>query len=145
MECNKDIWQKAKERGLIDPQPIREPVRWVCRHDFEPSELQVIERMAMAFKWFWMDELEESHKETKRALALIGDKDAPVRFMNNLIEKASRYMDRMGAEPDVYFFDESLGLTEKDLKRWAKVSKAFEKAHEKERKRLKKEWKIYGK
>lgn len=63
---------------------------------FNDAELQVIERMAMAFELAVNDgDPEQCATETKRAIALIDAKESPAEFIKNIREKAGEYADRM--------------------------------------------------
>lgn len=59
---------------------------------FNDAELQVIERMAMAFELAVTDgDPEQCDIETRRAIALIDVKENPQEFINNIITKAGSY------------------------------------------------------
>lgn len=62
---------------------------------FNDAELQVIERMAMAFELAVSDgDPEQCATETRRALALIDAKENPAEFIKNIREKAGSYAAR---------------------------------------------------
>lgn len=62
---------------------------------FDDAELQVIERMAMAFELAVNDgNPEQCAIETKRAIALIDAKEEPAKFIKNIREKAGKYADK---------------------------------------------------
>lgn len=59
---------------------------------FNPGELQAIERMAMAFELAVTNgDPEKCAIETKRAIALIDAKRNPAKFIRQIIEKARQY------------------------------------------------------
>ena len=62
---------------------------------FNDAELQVIERMAIAFELALNDDNpEQCAIETKRAMALIDAKEEPTKFIKNIREKAGKYADK---------------------------------------------------
>lgn len=62
------------------------------RNQFNDAELQVIERMAMAFELAVTDgNAKQCDIETRRAIALIDAKENPQEFINNIITKAGNY------------------------------------------------------
>lgn len=59
---------------------------------FNDAELQVIERMAMAFELAVTDgDPEQCDIETRRAMALIDAKENPQEFIGHIIKKSGSY------------------------------------------------------
>lgn len=64
----------------------------MAQRQFNPAELQVIERMAMAFELAITNgDPEKCATETRRAIALIDAKENPAEFIRRIIEKARQY------------------------------------------------------
>ena len=64
----------------------------MVQKQFNDAELQVIERMAMAFELAVNDgDSEQCAIETRRAIALIDAKENPAEFIKNIREKAGEY------------------------------------------------------
>lgn len=66
------------------------------KNQFNKAELQVIDRMAMAFRLAVLgDDPKQCSIETERAIALIYAKKNPGEFIENIKAKASRYVERI--------------------------------------------------
>lgn len=64
----------------------------MAQEQFNPAELQAIERMAMAFELAVTDgDPDKCAIETRRAIALIDAKENPTEFIRQIIEKARQY------------------------------------------------------
>lgn len=64
----------------------------MARDRFNAGELQVIERMAMAFELAITNgDPNQCAIETRRAIALIDAKENPTEFIRRIIEKARQY------------------------------------------------------
>lgn len=62
---------------------------------FNDAELQVIERMAMAFERAIIHDWDEHQLNIARTIALISAKENPDEFIKNIKEKAGSYADRV--------------------------------------------------
>lgn len=65
------------------------------REQFNDAELQVIERMAMAFECAMIYDWDDYQIELQRTIALISNKENPAEFIKNIREKAGKYADRV--------------------------------------------------
>ena len=62
------------------------------QEQFNGAELQIIERMAMAFELAVTNgDPDKCATETRRAIALIDAKENPTEFIRQIIEKARQY------------------------------------------------------
>lgn len=62
---------------------------------FNDAELQVIERMAMAFECAMTHDWDNYQIESQRTIALISNKENSAEFIKNIREKAGKYADRV--------------------------------------------------
>lgn len=62
---------------------------------FNDAELQVIERMAMAFESGIDNDARNFDIESVRALFMINSKSNPAEFIKNIRKKAGKYADRV--------------------------------------------------
>lgn len=67
----------------------------MAQKQFNDAELQVIERMAMAFESGIDNDARNFDIEAIRALFLISSTPNPAEFIKNIREKAGKYVDRI--------------------------------------------------
>lgn len=72
---------------------------------FNNAELQVIERMAMAFECAMTHDWDNYQIESQRTIALISNKENPAEFIMKIREKAGSYVDRYS--PGCKYVEES--------------------------------------
>lgn len=65
------------------------------QNQFNDAELQVIERMAMAFEAGIDNDARNFNIESVRALFIISSKSNSAEFIKNIREKAGKYVDRI--------------------------------------------------
>ena len=63
---------------------------------FNDAELQIIERMALAFENAISHDWNNYQIEAQRVLGLISAKKNPTKFIENIRKKARTYLDRIG-------------------------------------------------